>query len=119
MTSSQAQLARDLTDLMVNAPFVAANRIARLAIPGELASSRGRNEVIRMIAEKQFAAMESFLSISSAYQRQIMNFWLSAAFMQPPALPSDRELIANTRAAIKPYRNRVNGNVRRIKRRKS
>ena len=119
MTSSQAQLTRDLTDLMLGAPFVAASRIARLAMPGELTSARGRTEITRMITEKQIAAAESFLSILTAYQLQIMDFWLRASFMQPPKFPTDRELIASTRAAIKPYRKRVAGNVRRINRSKS
>lgn len=114
MTRSQTQLQRELTDLAVNAPFVAASRIARLAMPGALLSARERAELGRMVVEKQSAAMESFVSLASAYQQQAMNFWMSAAFMQPLALPSAQDVIATTRAALKPYRTRVKANARRM-----
>ena len=117
MTSPQAQLTRDLTDLSVGAPYVAASRIARLSMPGALASSREQREMIRMVVEKQTAAIESFFSLAVAYQQQVVKFWLGAAFIQPFSLASERQVIATTRAALKPYRARVNENARRIKRR--
>ena len=117
MTSSHTRLARDLADLVIGSPFVAASRIARLTAPGAVVSSRNKAEMTRMVVEKQSAAMESFFSLAATYQQNVMNFWMSAAFMQPISLPSEEDVIAASRRALKPYRTRVNANARRLGRR--
>lgn len=114
MTPSQTRLHRELADLAISAPFVAASRMARLATPGALFSARERAEMTRMVVEKQSAAMESFASLAASCQQHAMSFWLSAAFLQPMSLPSEQDVIATTRAALKPYRTRVKANARRM-----
>lgn len=117
MASPHSKLTRDVTDVAIGSPFVALSRVAGFMMPGAIFSARARTEWVRMVLEKQTAFMESVLAMAASGQRQAMHFWLNAAFMQPLSPPTEREVIDSTRAALKPYRSRVNANVRRMAKR--
>ena len=60
----QAKINQALTDISIGAPFVIANRVARMMVNDPTSRSQ-INEVTTMVTEKQKAAMQS---MAASYQ---------------------------------------------------
>lgn len=105
--------ATQIAQLALQAPFVMAVRMADWWMPGALATTRQRREASRMVTEKQAAAMESWVALST----HAMQAWMQC--MLQPARPLDmRQLERAGQAMLAPYSRRVRANAARLRRRK-
>lgn len=124
-TSSFLGLAKTMQMLTLDSPRVIAERVAMLSQPSALHAARDRAEVTRMFAEKQSAAMESYLSmwtdVTRQYQKFLFEFWASCLTGNVNRMARSADVSAKTRLssanrALKPYQRRASANARRLSR---
>jgi hypothetical protein len=119
MISAYAKLARTIYDLSVASPQVLAARTMRTYQPS---SARDQVELLRMITEKQAAAVESWVTLVTAapifYQRLMFDFWSSAfpGNRSNGFSSSSRIALKAAQRAVKPYQRRASANARRLSR---
>lgn len=105
-------------DIATKAPQVIAYRTALAGTPGP----RLMTETVRMVAEKQAAAMESFAAMGFALL-QAQQQWLLGAMLNPRGAALSPGKVIGTAQRIaargaKPVQRRVNANARRLRSRR-
>jgi hypothetical protein len=108
MKKTQAELA----NISLFAPTVIAQRMSRMMLPEFMRTANDRAEDQRMVAEKTKAATDGMIAASHELSSQMMDAWIGMAFGQMPKPMRAADAIGA--AALKPMRQRVKANVKRL-----
>jgi hypothetical protein len=102
----------ELASIGLFAPMVVAQRMSRMMLPEFLRTASDRAEDKRMVAEKTKAAADGMIAASHELSSQMMDAWIGMAFGQMPKPMKAADAIAA--AGLKPMRQRVKANVKRL-----
>jgi hypothetical protein len=127
---SSTSLARQLTELSIAAPQVAAHRLARMAASGPTPSAQDRKELTGMILEKQVAFVQSWQAMFAAglqAQQAFASAWLDAATRAALGRPlrtakaarkARDATLAIAASGLAPVHRKATANARRLARKK-
>jgi hypothetical protein len=102
----------ELTSIGLFAPMVIAQRMSRMMLPEFMRTASDRAEDKRMVAEKSKAAADGMVAANLELSSQMMNAWIGMAFGQMPKPMRAADAIGA--AALRPMRQRVKANVKRL-----
>jgi hypothetical protein len=102
----------ELASIGLFAPMVIAQRMSRMMLPEFMRTANDRAEDKRMVAEKTKAAADGIVAANLELSSQMMNAWIGMAFGQMPKPMRAADAIAA--AGLKPMRQRVKANVKRL-----
>jgi len=125
---AQQQIATQLLQLSVSAPWVIAQRMTALALAGPGAVLNPSAESRRMVDEKVAASIESANAVAWSMARlpmTLLSTWMRAASMPPPRASAQAvgdalltHSLDTTARALRPYAKRAKANASRLARRK-
>ena len=113
----QTSLNRTLASLAMDAPYVIATRVSRMLDPATALSPDSQAECLRMVWEKQAAAIEACGALMVAGAAQYEQAWLG---LWMGTLPAGRTASAASMAktwdsALQPFQRRARANARRLR----
>jgi hypothetical protein len=104
--------ASELASIGLSAPMVIAQRMSRMMLPEIMKTAGDRAEEKRMVEEKTKAAADGIMAANLELSNQMMNAWIGMAFGKMPQPMRAADAIAA--AGLKPMRQRVKANVKRL-----
>ncbi len=119
MGKHHSPLAKTMSALAFESPFVIARRMSLLGNPVSYFSGREQAEFTRMVFEKQMAAAEAWMAMLGNTARVCQAMWWPwVAGGVPGGMPTAGHTAQAANRVLRPYQKRASANARRLRKRR-